>query len=277
MADITKPEENPLNFEDFKNENGITYWWASDLMAMLGYYDMASFKKAIDRAMKACISLNIDCLDNFVKEKRNDVDDYKLTRFACYLTVMNADPKKHPAVAAAQVYFVDQTRKFEIILQKSEDFERLTIREEIKEGNKSLMSTASRAGLTDYGRFVNAGYLGLYNMQNWQLASRRNVDKKDLNEYMGRTELAANLFRITQTEEKIKNHNIRGQAALESTHQSVGREVREIILKNTGKAPEQLPIERKIPEVQKELKAGYKKMQQADQKALPKSKKKKPQ
>src|SRR5690606_30967389 len=104
------------------------------------------------------------------------------------------------------------------------------------------------------------------------LASRRGIDKKDLNEYMGRTELAANLFRITQTEEKIKSHNIRGQENLESTHQNVGREVREIILKNTGKSPEQLPLGRKIPEVKKELRDGYKKMLKADQK----KKKKKP-
>jgi DNA-damage-inducible protein D len=269
MADITAQQETPLNFEDFKNEEEITYWWASDLMLMLGYKDLASFKKAIDRAMKACISLNIDCFDNFIKSKRREQDDYKLTRFACYLTVMNADPKRHQ-VAAAQVYFVEQTRKFEIIVQKSEEFERLTIREEIKEGNRSLHSTASRAGVTDYAAFANAGYLGLYNMQNWKLASLRNVDKKDLHEYMGRTELAANLFRITQTEERIKNFRLKGQANLENTHFNVGREVRTIIQKNTGKAPEQLPQDRKIPEVQKELKKGYKKMLQADSKKDPK-------
>lgn len=273
MADITKHEETPLNFEDFKNENGITYWWASDLMLMLGYTDMATFKKAIDRAMKACISLSIDCLDNFIKEKRNGEDDYKLTRFACYLTVMNADPKRSQ-VAAAQVYFVEQTRKFEIIVQKSEEFERLTIREEIKEGNKSLNATAAKAGVTDYVRFTNAGYLGLYNMQNWQLANYRKVDKKDLHECMGRTELAANLFRITQTEERIKNYNIKGQTNLENTHYAVGKEVRDIIQKNMGKSPENLPLERKLPDVQKELKAGYKKMLKADN---PKeTKKKKP-
>jgi DNA-damage-inducible protein D len=272
MSELVKSDESPLNFEDFKNENGITYWWASHLMLMLGYKEMTSFKKAIDRAMKACISLNIDCLDNFIKEKNNDLEDYKLTRFACYLTVMNADPKRKE-VAAAQVYFVEQTRKFEIIIQKADEIERLTIRDEIKEGNKSLNSTATKAGLSDYARFANAGYMGLYNMPNWELAKRRNVEKKDLHEYMGRTELAANLFKLTQTEERIKNYNIKGQQGLEETHYKVGREVRDIIQKNSGKSPEELPMERKLPDVRKELKAGYKKMQELDSK---KPKKKKP-
>jgi len=266
MSDTVQPIENTPDFEDFRNENGLTYWWASDLMAMLGYSEISAFKKAIDRAMKACISLNIDCFDNFTRVDREGIEDYKLSRFGCYLTAMNADSKK-PEVAKAQIYFIEQTRKFEILVQKSDEFERLTIRDEIKEGNKSLMSVASRAGVTDFGRFANAGYMGLYNMQNWQ--------SKDLQDRMGRTELAANLFRITQTEERIKNHNIRGQVNLESTHQAVGKSVREIILKNTGKSPEELPMERKIQEVQKELKGGYKKMVQADNQKK-QAKKKKP-
>lgn len=271
MSESVQPLDNSLNFEDFRNENGVTFWWASDLMAMLGYSDFGAFRKAIDRATKACMSLNIDCFDNFNKQDKDGVEDFKLSRFGCYLTVMNADPKK-PEVAKAQVYFIEQTRKFEILVQNSQEIERITIRDEIKEGNKSLSSVASRAGVTDYAKFSNAGYMGLYNMNNWQLARRRNIDKRDLQDYMGRAELAANLFRITQTEERIKNRNIKGQANLESTHQDVGREVREVILRNTGKNPEQLPLARKLPEVQKELKAGYKKMNQADNKKKLKSK-----
>jgi DNA-damage-inducible protein D len=178
---------------------------------------------------------------------------------------MNGDTKK-PSVASAQVYFVTQTRKFELSLQTSEDLDRLNFRDEIKEGNKSLSSTAQRAGVTDYTKFVNAGYLGLYNMYNWQLAKRRGVDKKNLMEYIGRAELAANLFRITQTEERIKNYNIKGQYSLEKTHYDVGREVRDLVQKNTGKSPEQLPMGKNIPEVQKELKKGYKKMIEEDKK-----------
>ena len=266
MAEKT-PISTEISFEDFKNENGITYWWASDLMMMLGYKDMKSFEKAIERATKACISLNIPHYDNIKAETRTinnqDTHDFKLTRFACYLTVMNADPKKQE-VAAAQVYFVEQTRKFELHLNNQNDLERIQIREELKEGNKSLSGTATKAGLTDYVKFHNAGFMGLYNMKNWDLAKKRKIDKKDLYEYMGRAELAANLFRITQTEEKIKNRNITGQVNLEQTHYVVGKEVREMMRKNTGKSPEQLPIEKKIPEVQKELKQGYKNMLKED-------------
>jgi DNA-damage-inducible protein D len=257
------PAKTSPDFEDFKNENGVTYWWASDLQQMLGYADSHGFNKAIQRAMKACLTLNIDCLDNFSKVNRDGVEDHKLSRFSCYLTVMNADSKK-PEVAKAQVYFVQQTQKFEILLQQTDDVERLSIRDEIKEGNKSLNSVAARAGLTNYASFSNAGYLGLYNMTNWQLARRRGIDKKDLTDRMGRTELAANLFKITQTEERIKNHNVQGQINLEKTHESVGREVRQMILKNMGKKPEELPLAKKLPEVAKQLKDGYKKMSKAD-------------
>jgi DNA-damage-inducible protein D len=270
MSEIAKYEDSEQpSFEDFKNENGLTYWWASDLMKMLDYKDMKSFSNVLNRAMKTCLTLGINQFENFIPETREVkgamISDYRLTRFACYLTVMNGDTKK-PSVASAQVYFVTQTRKFELSLQTSEDLDRLNFRDEIKEGNKSLSSTAQRAGVTDYTKFVNAGYLGLYNMYNWQLAKRRGVDKKNLMEYIGRAELAANLFRITQTEERIKNYNIKGQYSLEKTHYDVGREVRDLVQKNTGKSPEQLPMGKNIPEVQKELKKGYKKMIEEDKK-----------
>ena len=256
-----------LNFEDFKNENGVSFWWASDFMKMLGYKDLKSFGRAIERATKACITLQIPHYENFISIQREingeSVQDFKLTRFACYLTAMNADVKKQE-VAAAQVYFVEQTRKFELFIENPEQVERVLIRDEIKEGNKSLTSVAKRAGVTDYAKFANAGYLGLYNMMNVELAKKRKIDAKDLWEHMGRTELAANLFRITQTEERIKAHDIKGQRNLEQTHFDVGKEVRNIIQRNTGKSPEQLAVERKLPDVQRELKKGYKNMLKED-------------
>jgi DNA-damage-inducible protein D len=262
------PNNNRFSFEDFKNEIGdFSFWWATDLMKMLGYKDLKTFQKAIDRAITSCMTINIPHYENFVSEQR-DIDgskqqDFKLTRFACYMVVMNADPKK-VEVASAQVYFAEQTRKFELVVEKQEDFERLIIRNEVKEGNKSLTSTAKAAGVTDYARFANAGYTGLYNMLNIELAKKRRIDPKELIEYMGRTELAANLFRITQTEEKIKSKRINGQQNLEQTHFQVGREVRNMIQKNTGKTPEQLPIEQKLPDVQKGIKKGYKNMLKED-------------
>lgn len=267
MCDITDFEGDNLTFEDFKNENGITYWWASDLMKMLGYPNMKSFHKVLDRATKAFVSLNIPHYDNILAEQRTigfeSFQDFKLTRFACYLVVMNGDPKKIE-VAQAQAYFAQQTRKFELYINNNQDIDRLLIREELTEGNKSLASTVKLAGIVDYAKFTNAGYVGMYNMKSWQLENKRGIKKGKLMDFMGRTELAANLFRITQTEERIKSKKIKGQANLEQTHYEVGKEVRKIVQENVGKAPENLPQEKQLPEVKKELKEGYKKMLKED-------------
>ena len=265
MEEITE-----LTFEDFKNENGIIYWWATDLMKMLSYPNMKSFQKVLDRAIKALVSLNIPYYDNIIAiQRQNDTgetfQDFKLTRFACYITVMNGDPKKE-AVAYAQAYFAAQTRRFELYIENNQQLDRLLFREELVEGHKSLNSTVKKAGGTDYAKFANAGYLGMYNMESWKLGKKRNVPKEKIMDFMGRTELAANLFRITQTEERIKNRNIQGQSNLEQTHYSVGREVRDMVIKNTGKAPENLPQEKQIPAIKKELKEGYKKMQKEEKK-----------
>jgi len=254
-------DQKPLTFEDFKNENGEVYWWASDLMRMVGYKDMPAFEKVLDRATKAMVSLGIPHYTNIIHHER-EVDgvktkDFKLSRFACYIAVMNGDPRK-PEVAAAQVYFAQQTRQFELQVQGHNEMDRLLIRDELTEGNKSLSSAAKRAGVTDFVRFQDAGYMGLYNMKAWQLKGRRGLAKTGkLADHMGRTELAANLFRVTQTEERIRNKGIKGQAALETTHHDVGREVRDIVRRNTGNAPENLPQEKQLPEVKKQLKKGY--------------------
>lgn len=275
MNEITNVDNN-LSFEDFKNENGIVYWWASDLMQMLGYPNMKSFQKVLDRATKAMVSLNIPHYENIIAKQKtigeNTFQDFKLTRFACYMSVMNGDPKK-PEVAKAQYYFAEQTRKFELFIENSQEIERIIIRDELSEGNKSLSSTIKYAGATDYAKFMNAGYLGMYNMPSWKLENKRGVKKGKLMDNMGRTELAANLFRVTQTEERIKSKNIRGQANLEATHYDVGKEVRAIVLKNTERFPENLPQSKELPEIKKELKAGYKNMQKEDNPKRGKNKK----
>jgi len=258
---------NDLSFEDFKNENGISFWWASELMLMLGYTNLKSFKNVIDRATKAFISLGINHYENIVHtlKETNGIqqEDFKLTRFACYIVSMNADPKKQE-VAKVQAYFAQQTRAFELYIQGNEDIDRILIRDEIKEGYKSLSSTAKNAGVEDYAKFTNAGYTGMYNMMNFELAKRRKINKDDLFETMGRTELAANLFRMTQTEERIKSRKIKGQSHLEQTHFDVGREVRNMVIKNTGKHPEALPQEKELLSVRKELKHGFKEMNKLD-------------
>lgn len=270
MADLGTSTESNLSFEDFRNENGITYWWASDLMNMLGYKDMKSFHKVLDRATKAFVSLSIPHYENIIPEMREVngdlIQDFKLTRFACYITVMNGDPKREQ-VALAQSYFAQQTRKFELYIQTNNDLERLLTREELTEGNKSLVAAAKDAGVTNYAFFQDAGYRGLYNMTSTQLKNRRRIDSKsNLADFMGRTELAANLFRVTQTEERIKSRNIKGQQNLQDTHYDVGREVRGMVQKNVGKNPENLEQEKQLPEIKKELKQGYKNMQLEDNK-----------
>ncbi len=265
----TNDQSNIPSFEDFKNENGMTFWWATDLMTMLGYKDMKSFQRVLDRATKAFVSLNIPHYENIVSYQReNDgisSQDFKLSRFACYLIVMNGDPKK-VEVAQAQAYFAQQTRRFEMLVQGQNEFERILIRDELIEGNKSLASIGKQAGGQgfDYAKFQNAGYRGMYNMPSWKLEEKRGVQKGKLMEYMGRTELAANLFRVTQTEERIKNSGVTGQKKLEQTHYDVGREVRNIVEKNVGKSPENLPQEKQLSDVKKELKQDHKKMLKED-------------
>lgn len=267
MCDIEEISGNDLSFEDFKDQNGITFWWASELMLMLGYDDMRVFHKVIDKATKAFMSLGINHYENIIYVEREREDkkfpDFKLTRFACYIVAMNSDPRK-VEVARVQAYFAEQTRKFEVYLQGSDDMDRILFREEIKEGNKALATTAKKAGVEDFAKFNNAGYLGMYNMMNFQLANKRKCEKDKLLESMGRTELAANLFRITQTEERIKSRKVQGQRALEQTHYDVGKEVRKIVIDNTGKAPEQLKQEKEIPDLRRELKAGFKEMKKID-------------
>lgn len=267
MCDILLTTENQgLSFEDFKHQNGITYWLASEYMVMLGYTEMKFFQKVIDKTTRALISLNISHYENIVPIVNDGVIvDYKLTRFACYLAAMNADPRKQQ-VAHAQSYFATQTRQFEVYIQNNNDMERMLYRDEVTEGHKALNAAAHQAGVEDYAKFTNAGYLGMYNMINVQLASRRGLDKSKLFETMGRTELAANLFRITQTEERIKSQNIQGQQALEKTHFDVGREVRKIVQSNTGRMPENLPQERVLPDIKRDLKKSLREMKKIDKK-----------
>jgi DNA-damage-inducible protein D len=264
-------EKNIPTFEDFKQENGITFWWASDLMTMLGYKEMKSFQKVLDRATKAFVSLNIPHYENIQAEQRTidgeSLQDFKLTRFACYLVAMNGDPKKEE-VAKAQSYFAEQTRRFELYIENSDEMERILTRDELTDGNKSLASVVSQAGGIgfDFAKFQNAGYLGMYNMPSWQLEKKRGVKKGKLMDYMGRAELAANLFRVTQTEERIKNKKITGQSNLDQTHFNVGKEVRQFMQKSSGKNPENLEQEKQLSELKKEIKKGHKKMITEDKK-----------
>lgn len=255
-----------VTFEDFGHQNGFKYWWATDLMNMLSYNTMDSFKNPLNRAMSACLTINIDIHDNFVKKERlvagKNVQDYKLSRFACYMVAMNSDVKK-VQVARAQAYFAKQAEKINLILEGRKDLERLLSREEVKEGNKILNTAAKAAGVGNrgFGLFTDAGYRGLYNNGLIAIKKHKGINPKhSLLDYMGRTELAANLFRITLTEEKLSNLGYIGERNAMKVHQNVGADVREMVINNTGKAPEDLAPERRLNDVNKELKKANKRL-----------------
>jgi DNA-damage-inducible protein D len=257
------------NFERFSHENSFTFWYASDLMKLLGYENMTSFQRAINKAMTTCNTLNIPIMDNFLQvqaEGRQGID-FKLSRFACYLTVMNADGKK-PSVAMAQAYFATLAGAVHNYLEEANRVERLVIREEVSERESSLSGVAHRAGVENYGYFQNAGYRGMYNKNIRELKRIRSIpDNKSLLDYMGKEELAANLFRITQTELKIKQENIFGQKALENTAETVGKKVRSTMKEISGMAPEQLPPQEEIKAVKSHLKARSKEIKALDKPA----------
>lgn len=246
-------------FENIKHidENGQEYWLARELQPVLEYAQWRRFEEAITRAKIACQNSNHKVSDHFAdlgktipmpKGATRTVDDHKLSRYACYLIVMNGDPRKE-VIALGQTYFAVKTRQQELTEhydELSEDQKRLAIRQEIKQHNKSLAEAAHNAGVTssqDYAIFQNRGYQGLYGGLGVQEIHRKKGLKKNerILDNMGSTELAANLFRATQTDEKLRRENIQGKQAAYDTHYAVGRTVRETIAQLGGTMPENLP------------------------------------
>ncbi|MCB1194399.1 MAG: hypothetical protein KDK90_28460 [Leptospiraceae bacterium] len=258
-----------LNFEDSGKNNGIRYWYARELMKLLGYENYTVFKNVINKATQACITLNIDVQENFIQIKR-DIDgkeqsDFKLSRFACYLISMNGDPKKQQ-VARVQVYYITLSEKIRAYYEQSGNVERILIRDELSGKEKSLAGIAKKHGVVSYPLFQNAGYRGLYNMDLNKLKIMKGLKDLDrsLLDFMGKEELAANLFRITQTEAKIRNENIQGQNNLEVTAEKVGKEVRNTMIKISGTKPEDLELTDDVRTVKKDLKDTHKKFKKLD-------------
>jgi DNA-damage-inducible protein D len=260
------------DFEGIKkvDKNGVEYWEARELLPILGYEKWQNAEEVIGRAASACMNSGQTVDNHFtvfskmVKIGLNsvrEVRDWKLDRYACYLVAQNGDSKK-PEIALAQTYFAIQTRKQEIFGQLSEADKRLFIRGEVSEENKRLFSTAKRAGVTKFGSFNDAGYRGLYGMPLGEIETKKGIKKGELLDRAGTTELAANLFRITQTEEKIKKDNIKGDAPASRTHFMVGGKVRQTIKDIGGTTPENLPPEKHI----KELKSEKRKVIQEEKK-----------
>lgn len=250
---VNKTEKD---FEKIKHtdENGVEFWYARELMIVLEYKQWRRFEQVIERAKEACKNSNINIDDHFASVGKivkagatsKNIGDIKLTRYACYLIAQNGDSRKK-AIALAQTYFAVQTRKQEITRQEyeqlSEDEKRLYTRQNVKNKNKYLFNTAKLAGVKNYGKFNNYGYRGLYNGETAKdIAKRKGIsDKEDILDYMSSTELAANLFRITQTDEVLKNKNINNEDDACKTHHNVGQAVRQTIKRIGGTMPEDLP------------------------------------
>ena len=261
MPDIEKYSE--ATFESIKhiNEYDQEFWYARDLQKTLEYREWRNFSAVIEKAKMACSASENEVEDHFVDVNKmvdigsgtkREVDDLMLSRYACYLIVMNGDPRKQ-IVAIGQTYFAVKTRQQELAEnydQLTEDQKRLSIRDEMKRHNKSLAEAAKMAGVEtslDYATFQNYGYMGLYGGLTAQgIKSRKGLKKsQNILDHMGSTELAANLFRATQTDEKLRRENVHGKEVANQTHYEVGAKVRQTIAELGGTMPEELPTPKK--------------------------------
>ena len=259
------------SFEDIKHidENGIEFWYARELQKVLDYKEWRKFENVIQKAIMACKNTGIIEAEHFVgadklSKRANNAEvlikDYKLTRYACYLIAQNGDSRKK-VIALAQTYFAIQTRKQEISEKEysllTEDEKRFYQRNLTRKGNYSLNQTAKNAGVKNFDKFHNSGYKGLYNGETADdIAKRKGLRyREDILDNMGSEELAANLFRITQTESKLKRDNISTEKEANKTHYNIGKNIREVIAKNGGTMPENLPTpEKRLKQLEKESK-----------------------
>ena len=269
-------ENNNQTFESIKHmdENGVEFWYARELMNVLQYAKWENFKKVIEKAMIACENSGISIKDCFLdvrkpiisgKGKEEFIEDYKLTRYACYLIAQNGDSRKK-VIALAQTYFAVQTRKQEISEKEysmlTEDEKRFYQRDLTRKGNYSLNQAAKNAGVKNFDKFHNAGYKGLYNGETADdIAKRKGLRyREDILDNMGSTELIANLFRISQTEEKLVRDNIQSEKEANKTHYNVGAKVRKTIKELGGTMPENLPTPKKsLKQLEKENRKSLKK------------------
>lgn len=244
-------------FEDIKHidKNYNEYWYARELMIILGYKEWRYFNTIIEKAKTSCFNSNNNISDHFGvytkmvdigSKTSRDVLDYKLTRYACYLIVQNSNPR-YKNVALGQTYFAIQTRKQELSEEEynmlSENEKRLYLRKKVRNGNYRLNKTASKVGVRDFGKFHNAGYRGLYNGETADdIAKRKNLNyRQDILDYMGSDELSVNSFRISLTDQSINNNHIEGEINACNTHFEISKDIRDFIKKHGGTMPEDLP------------------------------------
>ena len=256
-------------FEDIKHidENGSEFWYARELQVSLDYKRWQKFLNVIEGAKNACKQSNNLLLDHFTqvgkmiklgKGGNRNVIDYKLSRYACYLIAQNGDSRKK-VIALAQTYFAIQTRRQELSEKGyntlTEDEKRLYQRNLTRKGNYSLNIAAKNAGVKNFDKFHNSGYKGLYNGETANdIAKRKGLRyREDILDNMGSDELIANLFRISQTEQKLKKDNVSLEKTANETHFNIGKNIREVIIKNGGTMPEELPTpDKSLKEIEKE-------------------------
>jgi len=254
-------------FERIKrvNERGGEFWSARELAKVLEYSDFRNFITVINKARQACANSKRTVADHFVDITEmvgigsgawRPIEDWGLSRYACYLVIQNADPSK-PLVALGQNYFAIQTRRQELADDEAlkEEQKRLLLRQEMKKHNKHLALAAKEAGVVqpvDYAAFMDHGYRGLYGeLDQRALELRKGLNpNENILDRMGSTELAANLFRATQTEEKLRRENIRSKQAANQLHEAVGRKVRQTIEQLGGTMPEDLPVPENIKKME---------------------------
>lgn len=258
-------------FENIKHVNEFEqeFWYARELQRVLKYSQWRYFESAINRAMSTCEKSGNNVEDHFAqvrnmitigKGAEREIDDYMLSRYACYLIVMNGDVRKE-IIAFGQTYFAVKTRQQELVEdyeKLNEEQKRLAIREEIREHNKLLAEAAKGAGINtplEYAIFQNRGYQGLYGGYGAkEIHARKGLGKgEQILDYMGSTELAANLFRTTQTDEKIRRDRVKGKEEAGEVHFEVGQKVRQTIADLGGTMPENLPTpEKSVQQIEKE-------------------------
>lgn len=274
MTTESPPPAKTSSFEDLKlfNEHGAEYWSARDLQTLLGYSQWRRFEDAIDRAIQSCLASGNKAGHHFAgagkmigtgKGAVREVEDYHLSRFACYLIAQNGDPRK-PAIAQAQKYFAVQTRRQELADELAADVERVELRKQASESFKALSGAAKAAGVQNrmFGVFNDAGYKGLYDGRGVDaIKSKKGIAAKDnLMDRMNATELAANQFRMTQARDKLARDQVRSEQRAIDTHAAVGREVRKAIAQIGGVMPEDIPPDEHIKTVEKRIKAATPRM-----------------
>ena len=254
-------DKNNKSFEEIKHidENGVEFWYARELMTILEYNKWENFEKVINKAKDACENSGISVFEHFpdvrkLSKRANnaeiEIKDYKLTRYACYLIAQNGDSRKK-VIALAQTYFAVQTRKQEISEKEysmlTEDEKRFYQRNLTRKGNYSLNQTAKKAGVKNFDKFHNSGYKGLYNGETADdIAKRKGLRyREEILDNMGSEELVDNLFRIVQTEQKLKREKIRGEQQSNDIHYTMGKDIRGFIKKQGGTMPEDLPTPKK--------------------------------